>query len=307
MNDSMAQQGHVLAPLEMPGWKTALNWIAAILTSLIFITSGLWKVTDPLGWAARLAQARVPENLSLAATLVLGIAETVAAVLVLVPRFRKWGAWLGSALLVAFILYMGLNYNALHGAECNCFPWIKRVVGPGFFIGDAIMLLLAIVAGVWAGPVQSKRSAIMVVCAVTVFAMVSYGASAVKLRGVKAPSTITVDGKPFSTQQGRVFIYFFDPECSHCLDAGKRMAKLDWGDTKVVGVPTSQPRFAPDFLHDTGLRAGISNDLKLLKQTFPFGDPPAGVALENGRQIEPVTKFEDDEPANTLRRLGFVR
>jgi len=303
----MAQQGHVLAPLEMPGWKTALNWIAAILTSLIFITSGLWKVTDPLGWAARLAQARVPENLSLAATLVLGIAETVAAVLVLVPRFRKWGAWLGSALLVAFILYMGLNYNALHGAECNCFPWIKRVVGPGFFIGDAIMLLLAIVAGVWAGPVQSKRSAIMVVCAVTVFAMVSYGASAVKLRGVKAPSTITVDGKPFSTQQGRVFIYFFDPECSHCLDAGKRMAKLDWGDTKVVGVPTSQPRFAPDFLHDTGLRAGISNDLKLLKQTFPFGDPPAGVALENGRQIEPVTKFEDDEPANTLRRLGFVR
>jgi len=297
----------VLAPLEMPGWKTALNWIAAILTSLIFITSGLWKVTDPLGWAARLAQARVPENLSLAATLVLGIAETVAAVLVLVPRFRKWGAWLGSALLVAFILYMGLNYNALHGAECNCFPWIKRVVGPGFFIGDAIMLLLAIVAGVWAGPVQSKRSAIMVVCAVTVFAMVSYGASAVKLRGVKAPSTITVDGKPFSTQQGRVFIYFFDPECSHCLDAGKRMAKLDWGDTKVVGVPTSQPRFAPDFLHDTGLRAGISNDLKLLKQTFPFGDPPAGVALENGRQIEPVTKFEDDEPANTLRRLGFVR
>jgi len=303
----MAQQGHVLAPLEMPGWKTALNWIAAILTSLIFITSGLWKVTDPLGWAARLAQARVPENLSLAATLVLGIAETVAAVLVLVPRFRKWGAWLGSALLVAFILYMGLNYNALHGAECNCFPWIKRVVGPGFFIGDAIMLVLAIVAGVWAGPVQSKRSAIMVVCAVTVFAMVSYGASAVKLRGVKAPSTITVDGKPFSTQQGRVFIYFFDPECSHCLDAGKRMAKLDWGDTKVVGVPTSQPRFAPDFLHDTGLRAGISNDLKLLKQTFPFGDPPAGVALENGRQIEPVTKFEDDEPANTLRRLGFVR
>lgn len=297
----------MLAPLEMPGWKTALNWIAAILTSLIFITSGLWKVTDPLGWAARLAQARVPENLSLAATLVLGIAETVAAVLVLVPRFRKWGAWLGSALLVAFILYMGLNYNALHGAECNCFPWIKRVVGPGFFIGDAIMLLLAIVAGVWAGPVQSKRSAIMVVCAVTVFAMVSYGASAVKLRGVKAPSTITVDGKPFSTQQGRVFIYFFDPECSHCLDAGKRMAKLDWGDTKVVGVPTSQPRFAPDFLHDTGLRAGISNDLKLLKQTFPFGDPPAGVALENGRQIEPVTKFEDDEPANTLRRLGFVR
>ena len=124
---------------------------------------------------------------------------------------------------------------------------------------------------------------------------------------MKAPSTITVDGKPFSTQLGRIFIYFFDPECPHCLDAGKRMAKLDWGDTKIVIVPTTQPQFAPDFLHDTGLKAGVSNDLAVLKKTFPFGDPPAGVALENGREKEAVTKFEDEEPAATLRKLGFAR
>ena len=98
MNDSMAQRAPALAPLDLPGWKTSLNWISAILTSLLFIVAGLWKMTDPYGAAARLAQARVPENLSLAAALLLGIAETVAAVLVLVPRFRKWGAWLGSAL-----------------------------------------------------------------------------------------------------------------------------------------------------------------------------------------------------------------
>jgi uncharacterized membrane protein YphA (DoxX/SURF4 family) len=307
MNDSMAQRAPALAPLELPGWKTSLNWISAILTSVLFMVAGLWKVTDPYGAAARLAQARVPEKLSLAAALLLGIAETVAAVLILVPRFRKWGAWLGSALLVAFMIYIGANYTALHGAECNCFPWIKRAVGPGFFVGDAVMLLFAVLAGFWAGPAQSKRSAIIVACAVTVFAMVSYGASAVKLHGTKAPSTITVDGKPFSTQQGRVFIFFFDPECTHCLDAGKRMAKLNWGDTRLVVVPTTQPQFAPDFLHDTGLRAGVSNDLGLLKKTFPFGDPPAGVALENGHEKEPVTKFEDDEPAATLRKLGFVR
>jgi len=307
MNDSMAQRDHALGPLELPGWKASLNWISAILTSLVFITSGLWKITDPFGVAVRLAQARVPESLSLAATLVLGIAETVAAVLVLVPRFRKWGAWLGSALLVAFMIYVGVNYNALHGAECSCFPLIKRVVGPGFFVGDAIMLLFAVLAGLWAQPVESKRSAIVVVCAVTVFALVSYGASAARLKGIKAPSTITVDGKPFSTQQGRIFIFFFDPECVHCLDAGKRMAKLDWGDTKLIAVPTAQPQFAPDFLHDTGLKAGVSNDLALLKKTFPFGDPPAGAAIENGRQKEPVTKFEGEEPAATLRKFGFVR
>lgn len=307
MNDSMAQREESPPPLDLPVWKSALNWIAAILTSILFIVAGLWKITDPISAAARLAQAKVPENLSLAAALVLGIAETVAAVLVLVPRFRKWGAWLGSGLLIAFMIYIGINYTALHGAECNCFPWIKRAVGPGFFIGDAVMLLLAIIAGFWARPSESRRSAVIVLCAVTVFALVSYGATAVRQRGVQAPPIIMVDGKPFSTQEGRVVIFFFDPECMHCFDVAKRMSKLDWGDTKVVGVPTVHPQFATDFLHDTGLKASVSTDLAVLKKTFPFGDPPSIAALENGRQKEPVTKFEDPEPAATLRKLGFVK
>ena len=303
----MAQRDHALLPLELPGWKTSLSWICAILTALIFIASGLWKITDPIGAAARLAQARVPENLSLAATLLLGIAETVTAVLVIVPRFRKWGSWAGSLLLLAFMIFIGIHYNELRGAECNCFPWIKRAVGPGFFIGDGIMLALALLAGLWARPADGKRNAILVLCAVTVFALVSYGATAVRQRGVKAPAIITVDGKPFSTQQGRIFIFFFDPECSHCYDVAKRLSQVNWGDTKVIGVPTSQPQFAQAFLHDTGLKAGISNDLALLKRTFPFGDPPAGTALENGRQKEPITKFEGDEPVATLKKLDFVR
>ncbi len=307
MNDSMAQREESLPPLDLPAWKSALNWIAAILTSLLFIVAGLWKITDPISAAARLAQAKVPENLSLAAALVLGISETVAAVLVLVPRFRKWGAWLGSALLVAFMIYISINYSALRGAECNCFPWIKRAVGPGFFIGDAVMLLLAVIAGFWARPSQSKRSAVIVLCAVTVFALVSYGATAVRQRGTEAPATITVDGKHFSTHEGRVVIFFFDPECMHCFDVAKRLSQLDWNDTKIVGVPTVHPQFAPDFLHDTGLKAGISTDIVLLKKTFPFGDPPFIAALENGRQKAPINKFEDPEPAATLRQLGFVK
>ena len=44
---------------ESRGWLTALNWTAAILMSVVFLVAGLWKITDPIGAAARLAQAKV--------------------------------------------------------------------------------------------------------------------------------------------------------------------------------------------------------------------------------------------------------
>ena len=85
----MAQPRGGLASLELPGWKTALSWAAAILLALLFLASGLWKITDAQGAAVRMAQARVPESMSLAAALVFGIIETLGGVLLLVPRFRR--------------------------------------------------------------------------------------------------------------------------------------------------------------------------------------------------------------------------
>jgi hypothetical protein len=185
-----------------------------------------------------------------------GIAETVAGVLILVPRFRRWGAWLAGAMLVAFLIYFGINYNVLRGEECNCFPWIKRVVGPGFFIGDLVMLALAVFAGVWAKPSTSLRSAFVILAAVSVFALVSYGVAATRQTGTRAPDTVTVDGRPYSLQQGKIFIYFFDPECLHCLEAARRMSTYNWGDTKVMVAAIQQPRQSQAFLQDSGLRAG---------------------------------------------------
>ena len=96
MNDSMAHARAELPPLDLPGWKAAVNWSAAILLAIVFLVSGLYKITDAQGWAIRLTQLRFPEPLSLAAALAVGITETVAGVLVLVPRFRRWGAILGA-------------------------------------------------------------------------------------------------------------------------------------------------------------------------------------------------------------------
>jgi len=287
-------------------WKTALSWVGAILLALVFLVSGLWKLLDSHGAAVRLAQARVPQSLSLAAAIGFGIAETFTAVLLLVPRFRRWGAWLGGALLIAFMIFIGINYKALRGAECSCFPWVKRAVGPNFFIGDGIMLLLAVVAGVWARRAQSMRTAATILGAIALFAAGSYGVAAMRQTGTKAPDAVTVNGQPYSLQEGKILIFYFDPECLHCLDAAKRMSKLNWGDTRIVAVPINVPQFAQGFLDDTHLKAAISNDLPQLKKIFPFVSAPAGVALMDGREKMALTQFEEPEPVDTLKKIGFI-
>jgi hypothetical protein len=306
MDDSIAHSGDMLARFEMPGWKTWLGGTAAVIMSAVFLIAGVWKITDAPGAAVRLAQAKVPENLSLAAALLLGIAETFSATLILVPRFRRWGAWLMSALLVVFMIYIAANYDALRGAECSCFPWVKRAVGPMFFAVDAAMLLLAVLAGLWTKRSENLRNASLVLGAVVVFALVSYGVEVTHASGIKAPDSVMVDGKPYSLQHGRVFVYFFNPECMHCLEAGKKLAKLSWGETQFVGVATEQPQFGQGFMQTTGLKGVIATDLAMLRKTFPFVDPPAGVALENGHEKAMLTQFEGDEPAATLKKLGFA-
>jgi uncharacterized membrane protein YphA (DoxX/SURF4 family) len=306
MNDSMAQPRMGFGALELPGWKTALSWVAATLIALLFLASGLWKITDVQGAAMRMAQAKVPESLSQAAALLFGIAETVGAVLILVPRFRRWGSIVTGLLLVAFLIYIGINYNALRGEECSCFPWLKRAVGPGFFIGDGVMLLLAVCAGIWSRRPASLRSAVLVLGAVSVFALVSYGVAEVRQTGTKAPDTTLVDGQPYSLQHGKILLFFFDPQCMHCFDAAKRMSKLEWGDTKVVAIPVELPQYSAQFLRDTGLKAVSSTEFQKLAPIFSYTAYPFGVALENGREKAPLTKFEGEEPAATLKQLGFV-
>lgn len=306
---SAVSPGLVARLEEQQGWRTFINWTSAILIAAVFLVAGLWKVTDPSGAAVRLAQAKVPESLSLAAAMGLGITETFAGVLLLVPRFRRWGAVIGSLLLVAFMIFIGIHYNELRGAECSCFPWVKRAVGPGFFIGDGIMLLLAVSAGAWARASDGLRPVSVILGAVAVFAVVSYGVNLTRHTGVKAPDTIQAqDGTSISLREGKVFVYFFNPQCMHCLEAGRKLAGMNWGDTKFVGIPTENPQFAGWFMGKAGLtgKGPVSKDVELMKKLFPFDLPPAGVAIQDGYQKAMLLQFEDQEPAATLKKLHFV-
>lgn len=292
--------------LEFAPWKTVLAWACAVVMATLFIVSGGWKILFPIDWAARITQMQIPGALAMPATLAVGIAEIFGGVLILVPRFRRWGALVLVALLVVFMIFIGIKYNVLRGEECSCFPWLKRTVGPMFFVADGLMVVAAAIAGKWAAPSHGLRSASMVLGAIAVFAGVSYGVTMTQQTGLKAPETVEVNGQPYSLAAGRNFIYFFDPECAHCFEAAKRMSTHQWKGVKIVGVPTRVQQFANQFLADTGLKATITNDVAKLREVFKFNDPPFAVLVENGRQKEAFIRFDEAEPSGRLKALGAI-
>jgi len=290
-------------------WKRRAAAIAAVALAVIFLVSGGWKVLQPFQTGELLEQAQVPAGLGTVGAAALGTVELFAAFLLLVPRYRRWGGLLGSALLLFFIGWIAFYYNKLVGHECSCFPIIKRSVGPGFFVSDGVMLLLGVVAWVWSRKIANFRGPFIALSALILLAGISFGVNAAVRRNVQVPNPVIVDGKPADLTNGKVFLFFYDPYCSHCDAAAKFMSKLNWSDTRIVAIPTIDPKFAADFLRDTKLKAGTSVETAKLRKAFQFVDPPYGVALVDGqvKKTFPQTQFNAPLPAPDLKQLGFVK
>lgn len=305
MDDSIPQASAGSAAAH-EGWRAWVATGSAVVLALLFLVAGIWKLSDPFATEARMTQALIPKPLAMPVALLAGIGETWAGVLLLVPRWRRWGAWLAGLALVIFMAYFGVFYSQLRGADCSCFPWLKRVVGVEFFVSDALMLAAAALAGAWSARSTSLKQAGMALAAIVVMALAVFGATLAQRSGVQAPAAIQVDGKPFALRQGRVILYFFDPECMHCFRGAQQLGSYNWKDVQVVAAPTVNPQWATAFLRDTGLRAGVTFDAAMLRQTFQFGDPPYGVALDGGRVAYSFTFAEGEDVAGTLKRMGWI-
>ncbi len=224
------------------------------------------------------------------------------------PRYRRWGAWLIAALLVAFMGYIGLRYQALVGRDCSCFPWLKRAVNAGSVSGGRSHAARPPSVAAWfSRKPTSLRFPIIALVAISVLAGAGLGYNTIHQSGIQVPETITVDGKPFDIRQGNIFLFFYDPACSHCEEAARHMATYSWKkDVTVIGLPTNDPQWAASFLHDTKLVAKTSTDSALLRKLFVFTSPPYGVVLENGRVKSILTHFDAPEPQPSLQQAGFV-
>ncbi len=309
MQAAIANPHEFSSGVERASWQRTIAVIAAILLGIMFLVSGGWKVLSPFKTGELLEQAQVHAGWGAIGAAALGTLELFAAFLLFTPRFRRWGGLLASGLLIFFIGWIGYYYNVLVGHECSCFPIIKRTVGPGFFIGDGIMLLLALAVLAWSPRVTRFKVPAAVLAALIAFGGISFAVNAAQRSHAQVPVPVIVDGKPANLATGKVFLFFYDPSCMHCDAASKFMSKLNWGDSRIVAIPTINPQWAASFLHDTHLKAGTSLELDKLKKAFPFVDPPFGVALEDGRVQETFgqAQFNVPLPEPDLKKLGFVK
>jgi uncharacterized membrane protein YphA (DoxX/SURF4 family) len=293
--------------LNQPAWKNIVSHVAAVSVAVIFLATGIAKMAVPYQVQTMFEQLLVPVWASMPLVILLAIGEALGGLLVLMPRYRRWGAWLIAAMLVAFMGYIGLRYQALVGRDCSCFPWLKRAVTPALFLEDGAMLAAALVAAWFSRKPSSLRFPIIALVAISVLAGAGLGYNTIHQSGIQVPETITVDGKPFNIRQGHTFLFFYDPACSHCEEAARHMATYSWKkDVTVIGLPTNDPQWAASFLHDTKLVAKTSTDSALLRKLFVFTSPPYAVVLESGRVKSILTHFDAPEPQPSLQQVGFI-
>jgi len=294
--------------IAMPAWKNVIGHVGAAVTALLFLAAGIAKMTMPFQFQQLFEQLLIPAQFSLPLVLTLGVVETLAGVLVLIPKYRRWGGILASLLLLAFMAYIGVRYNSLVGRDCSCFPWVKRAVGPAFFWEDGAMLVASLAATWFSRKAPSLRVPAMVFAGLILFSGASFAYNSMQQSGIKVPDTITVDGKPFNLHEGRVFLWFYDPQCSHCEEAARNMATYRWkDDITIVGLPTNMPEWAASFLHDTKFSAKTSNDAAELRKLFVFPYPPYGVLVDHGRVKGVISHYDPPtQPKAELEGLGMV-
>ena len=292
---------------QTPAWQNAVGWTAAAIMAFLWLVAGLYKLSSISDFQVKLTQLLVPVSLSLPATLALAVTEIFAGVLLLRSAWRKLGGYLSVGLLLVFMAYVGINYEALQGEDCSCFPWIERAVGPGFFIGDVIMAAIAALAAVFAPAPKRLRGAALTLAGICAFAGVSLAWDRLGPRPASdVPEVIQVEGGEFNPRDGGVFLFFFNPTCLHCLDAGIAMSELDW-EAQMVVVPTQDFEIAAGFIEDTGLKnVKMTSDIGLLKEKFPFEDVPYAVALRDGQVLERFRFFEEPELSEALRKINMV-
>jgi len=291
------------------------SWVLALALAAIFGAAGLWKLYAPAQAGIRLVEAAVPSAYGLPAAVLLGSLETLAALLLLLPGYRRSGAILTGALAAFFIAYMGAQYSHLKGIECGCLPGRHRALGVGFFIEDGLMLAAAVGVAIVARPAaHTARSLLRPALALLV--IVALGAasatldrpllardSALALRVMDRAGRVAE--MPLS-RRTYTLLYFYNPSCLDCQFASQQIAQLRLAAPLIV-LPGAGVETAYEYLSQAGIKnALVALDYQDLSSRFALKQVPALYLLRGSRPQNVILNFDPQTLQKTLGERGLL-
>lgn len=193
---------------------TVIIWILAIALGGFFVLSGGLKLYSPLQESIQMMAARVPPMFALPFTVLLASVEVFAGILLLIPGWRRAGAVLSGAMLVAFMGYMGLQYSELKGSNCGCLPGLNEALGPWFFVRDGAMLAAAIVVFPFSRAAAGRSRSLLRPLIVLLVILGVGGASATLERSLRTADTLTLH---VQGQNGGVTDWIISPRTTTLL------------------------------------------------------------------------------------------
>lgn len=289
---------------EQSRFRTIVSWLLALALAGIFVVSGAWKLYAPAQAGIRQVETGVPSAYGLPFAVLLGSLEVFAALLLLVPAWRRAGAALTGAMLVTFMAYMGARYSQLKGVECGCMPGHQRALGAGFFIEDGLMLAAAVLVFVLArAAVRRRVSLLKPAVAFLVILAIGIGSATLERRVFAGNSAMMLKVMDRSGQvagmsvspRSRTLLYFLSQSCMDCQHASEQIAHLRLAAPLIV-LPDSRPETAYDYLKKAGIKnAVVSLDYPTLALQLHIKQVPALYVFQGGKPEAVILDF--DQPA----------
>ncbi|MCY3750096.1 MAG: DoxX family membrane protein [Gammaproteobacteria bacterium] len=128
----------------------ALNLIAALMLSYVFIVAGLHKCRASAEFATTLENYKIlPESLARQGVYLVPVAEIMTGVALLIPSTARLAAFSAGALLCAYIAAIGINLlRGRRNIDCGCSgPAQKQTISEWMIVRNGLLLGLAFIAG----------------------------------------------------------------------------------------------------------------------------------------------------------------
>ena len=128
----------------------AINLVAALVLSYVFVLAGLHKCRAPGEFATTLANYRIlPEGLNRQAVYLVPVIEIMTGVALLIPATAQLASFSAGALLCIYIAAIGINLlRGRRNIDCGCGgPAQKQTISEWMIARNGLLLLLAFIAG----------------------------------------------------------------------------------------------------------------------------------------------------------------